>query len=73
MAININTKKIPLFVLATVAISVLIFWYLQTQAQVVMLITLLFSAIYLGKRNIDRLGLFLPVLIGWFIVYFIKK
>lgn len=73
MAINIETKKIPLFVLATVAISVLVFWYLQTQAQVVMLFALLFIAIYLGKRNIDKLGLFLPVLIGWLIVYFIKN
>lgn len=74
MNINVKTRQIPLYVLVNLAISFLAFWFIDTQVQRTILLAIaLFFSIYLGKRNIDRLGLFIPVFLCWFIFYLIQK
>lgn len=70
---NITSKQTPIFILIGAVISTLIFWYIQSQfQQSLLLIALLFAAIYLGHRKVDKLILFLPVFIGWLVVFLIK-
>ncbi|MFW1840017.1 hypothetical protein ACG9XS_15915 [Acinetobacter gyllenbergii] len=70
---NINLKQTPIFILVGSVISTFTFWYIQSQfQQSLLLIALLFAAIYLGYRKVDKFILFLPALIGWSIVFLIK-
>jgi len=69
-----NLKKIVVFIVVILLLSTLLFWQIQSSYhKAILLIVFTLSAAYLGKRNIDKVILFIPTLIGFLIVYFLKR